>query len=873
MTKKSAIYTYTNPQRWENHAYFDEIKSAIHICASKNMVTGIKKRYSFPVIFSVAEAIEILFPKFRSSEKKLERYLSLSKIIENLVVSKVNKELKEAFKKNIIEIQETIEHLIFNGVSSISFKKYVETNNEKFFYNIFKRVEVENTWKNFDNILFSDKEKILKLFEKNLKFNNKISELKNEDRNKIVLHGFYSITPEQQTLFEKLKKIGFEIIFFNLYDKRFEKTFGFIKKYLSSKHGWVDFSEWVVEEEPNRKVVKLGSKFLNDYEEVPKKYISKDFDKKEIIYKYSTFFDFLDLTITKYYEIGKNSKSDTSIITTDSKLMNNLLIPYYPERYADNMNFLLLPIGQFISNLHKLVEADDDGNIKYSMHESALISLFSSGWLYNPETKINAREYLKDLELLLPFFNSFHPLSIDEWIERFNTLLSIHQDIINEYVSSDSNRIIKSIESPFSKFGYINVSQYNIGEILFFIIKIKELSQKLFVENEKTTIIKTHFDKMRKLLEEISIDQDKTLLSEEKSVIKELLDKMKDIDSDSEALLGDLPQALSLYLSGNFESEDSIFVKNFRDIDGETFIPGIKRFITCLDNESFPLAEPKIPWPLNENCYKNLSKEYPQLEYTLYRKESIKSISRYLFYNMLEFLHPNLTELSWIENIVDKIDLKKNIYSSQLEMMDILKEKKIDFKKENESKSIKFEFESTVISEVLDKMNYCEDPKAEYKICQMRFYYGYLLNPYPIYTNSFHHQLLFGNLIKFLNNSILLDGNDAKSVIYKNISSIFPQWNSYLKKMIIHRNVKVKYENVGWSPENVIKIKRMFVLPGVRDFKAFYNSMENFKSEDIFQNITSETLEFEKKNCRFCPYIMKCSDAHYPIDGDDKDGD
>ncbi|MGL4402321.1 MAG: hypothetical protein ACRCTS_01075, partial [Fusobacteriaceae bacterium] len=80
MDGKSQVYTYTNPQKWEKNPYFEKIKNGIHICASKNMVDGIKERYQkkdeFPIIFSMAEAIGALFPNFESSERKLERYLS-----------------------------------------------------------------------------------------------------------------------------------------------------------------------------------------------------------------------------------------------------------------------------------------------------------------------------------------------------------------------------------------------------------------------------------------------------------------------------------------------------------------------------------------------------------------------------------------------------------------------------------------------------------------------------------------------------------------------------------------------------------------------------------------------------------------------------
>ncbi|MGL4403507.1 MAG: hypothetical protein ACRCTS_07295, partial [Fusobacteriaceae bacterium] len=395
---------------------------------------------------------------------------------------------------------------------------------------------------------------------------------------------------------------------------------------------------------------------------------------------------------------------------------------------------------------------------------------------------------------------------------RFDILTSIHEEIINDYLSSEEDRVIKGIETPFSKFAYLDMPKQRVGEVLFFVEKIKELAENLFAKDKKSKIIKNHFDKMREILEKMSsVIEEETVLSEEKEILKELLNKMESIDSESEALIGDLTQAISLYLSGGFSVEDDIFVKNFRDMDGETFIPDIRRFITCLDKDSFPIPEPKLPWPLSEKSYRNLSEGYPQLKYTLYRKESIKPISRYLFYNMLEFLNPNLTEMSWIESILDRKDLKENMYSAQLGMKKISKEKnETNQGKEAKTREIGLNSDNSTLKESLKKLNSHEDPKAEYKVCHRRFYYGYILNSYPVFSDQFHHKFLFGHLVKLLYNGIP-SGNVMESdrkTIFENLSPIFPQWNGYQKNMMVYQNTGgKKFQSMQWDSEDFNKIK------------------------------------------------------------------
>lgn len=62
---------------------------------------------------------------------------------------------------------------------------------------------------------------------------------------KIVLHGFYFITPEQQVFLKMFERAGVDIIFFQYFDNRFEKTFNFIRSFISSKYYWTN--DWCIQ--------------------------------------------------------------------------------------------------------------------------------------------------------------------------------------------------------------------------------------------------------------------------------------------------------------------------------------------------------------------------------------------------------------------------------------------------------------------------------------------------------------------------------------------------------------------------------------------------------------------------------------------------
>ena len=62
---------------------------------------------------------------------------------------------------------------------------------------------------------------------------------------------------------------------------------------------------------------------------------------------YDSFFDFLHQVIIKHYPIGVKrnlqEKKDFELVATNADILNELLVQYYPEDFADKRNFLNYP--------------------------------------------------------------------------------------------------------------------------------------------------------------------------------------------------------------------------------------------------------------------------------------------------------------------------------------------------------------------------------------------------------------------------------------------------------------------------------------------------------------------------------------------------
>ncbi|MBM7660392.1 hypothetical protein JOC85_001159 [Bacillus mesophilus] len=876
-----SVYTYHHPQKWqEQKDLYDGIKHEIHITATKNMADGIKDCYrndekgEFQYIFTIRQVMSRLLGSWSSPETQLNQYLTLSKTISE---SSGSQNLKDAFRHNTTELLDTIRSLVFTRLTPNDVKLGKLTQKEEFFHDIWKALELNDSTYHEVRITLQrvwKREAIIKGLNRSLEsqFEEGIEQEElviPDTKTKLILHGFYFVTPEQQIFLKKLQQAGFEIVFYLFYDERFPNTFDFTKAFISKRFDWTD--EWNVQERTNLPSETIGTALLNSFEEGQ---VNQTAIRKQIK-AYETFFDFLHEEIMKHYPIGEKTNKlktkDFQFIATNADILNEILVQYYPENFSDQRNFLNYPVGRFILKIHEMLQEGD-----LVLNEEILMSTFSSGWLFDIVYRKNARDYTHELKQLFPFFQQC--TTVKEWIQRFQDLITQYEQIIPLFESPGDNRVLESIRSPFTKLAYLSLDIDDIKQIRTFILLLEEMATNLFVLSTDTISISEHFSRLANLIREHNPIKHTVLQNEEERLIEKLKYKISQIEDEHLFLYEDIGQAIHFYLSGKFSEEEDAFIKPFIEVDGEAFKKNVQTFyVTGLDEQGLPLSEFSIPWPLQEETYALLSENHRVLELNELRNKSVKQISRYLLFIALDFLPHTQLELSWIRNFLDRVDLQPAVYLHQLDLQIV--DHKFDSNDKKKLKENPFVFSQYTPNEVDLKAAYeelkYEDILAEYELCQRRFYYGYVLDRYPVFKDEFIHQFIFTEIVKLVKRYT----QQKDEEVIELVSELFPQWTDFKKKSLAMSSIGYagrRQERQDMIMENVSvsETRKNFQFPGLKkDDREKLFELAISKKDEIMKSLknpspeAAATLEATPGyNCRFCPHLDYCSAGVFAID-------
>lgn len=863
------VETYTNPREWKKHPIYHQIKNEIHLCATSNVAKGIKERYQnnstkeFQYVLTIHKLFTNVFWSWNQAEYLLEQYLTLSKLVNDL---SVDGKLKQSFLYNLYEVQNTIRLFAVCNLSPESlFNEYILSKKEKIFKRIWEEYESLNDDVYMKTKLFLnrgriDKGKIVEIINKIFKKENSKILIDPKKDIKIVLHGFYFLTPEQQVFLKFLERSGFELMFFQYYEDRFENTFSFIRKFICEQNDWTD--NWNFYPSEEKTTDSLGVEFLKLFEKTNYKDNDLENESRLNVVKYHSFFDFLERVIVKNYPVGsKTSSNDISIVATNADILNSLLVQYYPEHYSKKRNFLSYPVGQFLLKLHQMYE---DG--KFIIDKDILMSLFSSGWLHDTSTGENARDYLYELKTIYPFFEDCKTL--EEWFERMEKLVDIYNNILPLFNRKNDNRVVRSVESPFTRIGYLSLEKEKVIQIQKFILILKEMIINLFDLNKRETSIQSHFDKLLSLMKEYDPKNNAVVLKKaEKEIIDILQFKLEKVDAKYSFMYKDLTQAISFYLSGKFEQDEDHLITPFIEIDGEVFKKREKKvFVTGLDELGLPFEKFSTPWPFNQESFEFIASGNKALNLHVLRNESINQISRYLMYLVLRFTDPEMTEYSWIENFLDRKDLGPTIYLKYLEAKVIDSDDNKNFNK-SVGEYNKYDFSN----EIVDKNMYYQeindiskpDFLIEYTTCPKRFYYGIILDKYTVFIDNFFHRFMYGQIIKLVKGKLNLSIDSTKDLV----KGIFPQFSKYtlenLTENYINSATPLKdYKKIDDNIK-VLKEKIHFQFPLCKNkvLEKLSNIDEGLAKNDLVNLYNSDDHAFvgkPGKHCTGCPFKNIC---------------
>lgn len=854
------VHTYSRPKEWAQHPLYESFPKAIHICATNNQKNGIKVSYGNDLkhVYSFREFIKSLYRTWYSAETKFQQYLRLTKIIADL--QHIKPELKQAFRANAMDVLESIRFFVEANVKPQFLSNcLLNTEKERVFKEVWHRFfQVDTACRDHYEALQRPVSKVM--------LQNVICQLYRRDTElteelHIVLHGFYFVTPEQQIIFEILRRQQIQITFFHYYDSRFPDTFDFIKAFVTDRFGWPSPEQWIYDTAPSSVTTTAAQSFLAAYENGQMQIAQT----KETIIAYPSFFDFLHDVILPNFPIDGGQENNIKIISPNAEQLNELLLSYYPELNNKKRDFLSYPIGRFLVGLHQIY---NDGRLHLT--QEILLPLFSSGWLYDGFTHKHAQDYTYDLLQLFPYLQGCK--EIDEWILRLEQLIEQGLTIEKAFPVKEENRISRSVRSPFAKISHFAVPLDRVKQVKRFLESIQHMSESLFADSATNTI-DVHFKRLKDLLKIHGKGAALIANENEKLLIQELERKLDNIQDDSEFLYDDIQTALHFYLSGRLDNQDENYIAGFTEIDGEMFKPQDHAiYLTGLDESSLPLGTQSIPWPLQAETFEKLSEQHIALQLHTIRSRANNFISRYLFFIALN-LPSQHVKMSWIKNMLDQHELQPALYIKQLGL------NVIDFQAGSIHTAITYNpYDFTKVrvnqNDGLEawKTLAFEDFLTEYELCPKRFYYSYILDEYPTFSSDFMHQFLFSEIIRVAGQVTKIDFD----TLLNEVSPLFPQWLNFKKYVSAKTAFRYVPNKLGEKTaviegHSYTETRKNFQFPGFT--KQLRNQLIN-KAKASFSTIISDLADedhqmmpaFPSYSCRFCPHIDYCDKAVFSID-------
>jgi hypothetical protein len=867
------VITYDDPNTLSKNPYFNEYREAVHICATESLRQGVIKRYHMdettimgPII-GIGLLTEGLLGAWTEPETKLLQYTQLSEITRDLIAksTELGRKQLHAFRLNQADVLQTIRTLAEAGVLP---RQLPITNNEEALF-----VEI---WDAFESSNSSIKD-LRRLFREQLETSsgmnrcliksiNHLAAMGNEASSSpiftdtLVLHGFHFITPIQYRLFSLMRNAGVKLVFLNLYDTRYKETFNAVESFIGQ---WADTDSWLVQS-TDHSVQTWGDRFALTLEG----HAQLDTGLSELsIVSYEDFYAFLN-------DYEENILNDVPVDYFSPRYddVNSRLREYHPDHF-EQRHFLSYPIGQFLFRIHKMW---DEVSGELFVDERSLFECFNSGWLQTDG--INSRAYTETLVKIFPYFSTCKTLQ--DWKNQMDHLRAAKMTAVSSFETSvdgeTRNRFHETMSNPLLRFSFFSVSDSEMDIVHRLVNKLFDIGYTLFGNAEARVSLSGHFRKIEEMLRDSTLS-DRQLYQEELSVLQELQGRLSyHRENETEFLVQDLADAISLYLGGEFNTIDELTpsqssqggkpgVKKFEDLDATAFFRDVEISVVGLDQNSLPYTGADLPWPLSRRCLEELQMHFLDLGMILLRQEKAPHIARYLLYSLLAF-HPNVT-LSWMRKWEDEDDLEESLY---LMLLGIAPEQKSTIDHAMQS------YDLSKTREPVDAVKrelsaYPPDAVAEYEICPRRFYYSFLAQEYSTFNDEFHFEFLFGNLLR---TSLALTDCDVEDA-YQQISSLFPHWTELKKQELKETSLLyISHVDKGYDifeGVNYTRARKLFQFLVSGDGGSGGYSIRNVPDKNRFlTSLDNESnIQMTAKPsvmCRYCPHLSICGEGYFPVD-------
>ncbi|SDB54021.1 hypothetical protein [Butyrivibrio sp. INlla16] len=863
------IYTYTERENLYKCSFWQELKNIPQIVVSNDMKRCLKGKdkkgkpqgiFKSDRNFSVAsfdDLKRIILSEWNKPENKYLLRASISRLMKRMIEKsedEVKKNWLRGCKKNIGGMIDSIQILEEANVIPDDLKYCVNADIQ-----LLKEVWIyllENETVIGD---FKKKMKVLENPDNMCKILAALFALpENTVIDKVVIHGFYYITPIQERVMDLMEKCGIELIFLFPYDSRY----GFANEIWRKTYWGIKYeNKWI-------------SEVTNESDPAGEIFEGCSIEPKNkiVIIEYGSMLDLAN-------GIYKSRNVGSGIYSGNQSEANEILQDFYPEEYGKR-RLLAYPIGKFIWCINDMWDEERNEII---LTEKKLLECFSSGWLAKDGN--NGKEYVEDVVNLMPFFRDC--VSISEWGKRMNVLEDIHKNSFseipkkNDEVESRWQRVMGNPLGSYSQFSVLPERAHVVMELIRHMLFI---AKELFTSDGEIQIA-DHIKKLRKIIAEIDVTDE--VYVEEREIVNRILLKIQnDTTSKIKCFPEDAASALELYLNDVFD--DGEIVNDVGDVvypmfhtESANYLFG-KAHICMCDSNSMPGGKASVPWPLSmgaiELLYEKTHKEL--LGNLIAVKNNHGLANRYFMYSALKCKE---VTISW----VSKINEKGREASPYIGLISEATNTKIW--KVNSTRIGKETFEITSPSEAAVSCYKTEDipnvvpkeAKMDFMVCPLRYLYGYLLDERPKFQSEFIQSRSIYSLVVAISN--LLDSKESGlDEIFDNVTELFPGLQSSDKKAIYKsltdRTVSDDDGLTGMDEEGGMYFSEERLRVHFPDWKSLKSAIREYGK--IGTNEGEKEITFKKPSasyiseghmskshpCSYCPNVEWCKYALFPRD-------
>lgn len=793
-------------------------------------------------VISIGNIVKELFRSWNNKEKDYSNMVEIRRYLEQ-EANYFSSEIVESFTKSLDSIYKSLKECKELRITVEEYEIGENNLKEELFLELMKRIYIQNSFIEFDVTLFNYDNSIT-AFKKDIDCCMKeylnVNDFYKNIKGKIIIQGFYYITPIQEIVFNYFKKSGIEVVPIICYDERYKAinsivdiTFEDYKKnklkhlnddrkkeriYVSDVYAGI-----LDGEKPS-----IGDNDILDSDKITFKYYDdlNQYNKDILSYTYNEKKEILE---TKLYAVNRKELLDrVSIFSGALENPTQISIKYYP-------------IGIFLKEIYSTWKKN-----RVCLNMESLKRIFESNFL--EVEGLRSIDYIEELNLIGTYFLDCE--AIEDWLQRMEELKNNKSNI----GANSKNKVLLDMYGPFC------VSQAKLDIIKKYFNSIKEITDVIFFDRrgEIDTNIVIHLKNLCSIIEKNSSENEE----DDKSIELELLKKIQEIlntkkeNFEGTARNGYLFTALNLYVNDieRVKGEaENIDIYPFDSIEAtDKNIDNI--YIYDFDRDRFPqkkytqssfLSQSKLKYI--EKSRRESSLESSLIKRQLILEENSDLIGRYVFWLALKLSHANKTVFRLIE--LDKDN--KHFYQTILE--DVLNKKC-----ENANNGIED------VSGIVDTSNNLKQYECEmeqvntglremycYMYCPLRSYFARINNGKEIYVETVSTDHFIPSVIANIDSKGDWDGINLLNKFNQYSSVALDRFNAVINS---NKNYKKNNDECFWLPSKlkIENTEKQFLNIDYLFAKFKEKNNNNIKTGVI------PTANNGKDTCTYCSFKYIC---------------